>query len=97
MYSTLLKSLHGKELIDLKSIVKLLLASIFIGLLTKELVELMIHRASVIFLLGGALYAGLMYLIDRRFRLRILDTALSFVRRKSSSNGQEKPTLSSES
>ena len=86
-----------KQLIDLTSIFKLLLASILIGLLTKELIGLFTERASVIFLMGGALYAGLMYLIDKRFRLRILDTALSFVRRKSSSNGQVKPTFSSES
>jgi len=71
------------RLIDFTQILKLLLPSIAIGFIAKELIALFTQDATGIFLLGGIIYTGLLLLVDRLFHLKILVTVLSFVKSKS--------------
>lgn len=71
------------ELIDLRSIFKLLLPSIVVGFVSKELIGLAIHDITGTFLLGGITFAVLGLSVDRILHLDVLKTALSFVKSRS--------------
>lgn len=71
------------EMIDLKTIFRIFLASLLIGLVARYSVGYFIENIAVTFILGGVCYAGLGLLLDRLLHLEILNTALSFVRERS--------------
>ena len=70
-----------RKLIDLANIFRLLLVSILVGFIAKELITLVTDNATGIFILGGILHLGLLLVVDRLFHLKILATALSFAKR----------------
>lgn len=70
------------KLLDVPNMLKLLVPSVLLAFAAKELVGLFTENITAIFISGAILYGGLMFVADRLFGFKILQIALSFLKRK---------------
>ena len=70
------------KMINLFSILKIISVAFGIGLASKLLADRILEGQVIGFFVGGGIYVGLMFISDKVFRLNILSTAFSVLKRE---------------
>lgn len=70
------------KMINISEILKIFVFAICCGILTKLAVNKIFDNQVSVFIVGGSIYAGLMILVDRLFHLKILETAISVIKKE---------------
>ena len=70
------------KMINISGILKIFVFAICCGILSRLLVNGIFDNQVSVFIAGGIIYAGLMLLIDRIFHLKILETAVSVIKKE---------------
>ena len=78
------------KMLDISSIFKIFAVAIGSGLISKLLADWIVEDQVIRLIMGGSIYAGLMFLSDKILRLKILETAISVIKKESVKDMAEK-------